>query len=442
MKRCDMASYSCLLRRLWYPRQVLSSALSSDATHRVLTALGSPDAHMRCIQIAGTNGKGSVAHKVAAGIASSIHANANKPLRVGLFTSPHINSFRERIQINGKPITEQDVTEIMPAIWAAAEREFVHLTRFESLTLLALEHFRRQQVEFAVLEAGLGGFKDATNAVSSTMLSVITSVSLDHTHVLGDTLEKIASEKMGIIKSGQVAAILGPSVPPLDTVFRNHAQQVGVPVLIAGKCILPGNLQLNEGDMFSFEEENCQTARTTMEVLMDCGVVTGAGLVAGLAALPACRFEVIETTPRRRATVVLDVAHNPAGLTRLFDMTNRRFPDVPLRVVFGLSSKKEIHACFQVLSRLQADNALHIVTDSSNCKSADAEALMNVARQTGLEPEEILYDGAVEPTLNHALETAGRRGEVVVVCGSFMIMHSARRVLGITNLPEDPVMLR
>jgi len=345
--------------------------------------------------------------------------------------------------VDGQPIEADEVADIMPVIWDAAEKLSEPLTRFDSLTLLALEHFRRREVQYAVLEAGVGGHRDSTNAVSSTMLSVITSVDSDGTHILGQTSEEIVQEKMGIIKSGQVAAILGPNIPPLDRVVRRHAQQKGVPVLVGGQSIASGSKERHavEASFFSFEEDNCQTARTALEVLMDQSIVTPGGLVAGVAALPACRFEVLEATAERRATVVLDVAHNPAALKKLLDMTEQRFPDVPLRLVIGLSSKTEAQSCLEILSQLKVrgDSALHLVTGIDHISLLHDDGLLSVANEVGLQPEAVIEGGSVEPTVRHALEVAGRRGEVVVICGPFLIMHSARKAAGVEILQEDPI---
>jgi len=154
---------------------------------------------------------------------------------VGLFTSPHIHTFRERITVDGEPISENEVTEILERIWAEADALGEPLTRFETLTVLALEHFRRRGVDYAVLETGLGGRNDSTNAVSSSLLAVVTSLALDHTHILGNSLEAIAAEKAGIIRTGQAAAVLGPSIRPLDSIFRARAREQCVPVFIGGQ---------------------------------------------------------------------------------------------------------------------------------------------------------------------------------------------------------------
>jgi len=224
-----------------------------------------------------------------------------------------------------------------------------------------------------------------------------------------------------------------------------------------------GGMSGREGPAFSFEEENCLTSRTALEVLVDQGIATEGGLAAGIAALPDCRFEVHDNVGPSKATAVFDVAHNPAALARLFQTTTRRFPNVPLRVVLGLSSKKDAAKCVAELQKCSL-HSLHLVTDDHNQKAAGVETLEDAARAAGLEVksdgscsvelalasyllsvfqvEELVEGGDVEATVRTAVDIAGRKGEVVVVCGSFMIMHEAKSGMCIPTLERDPIHLR
>ena len=173
--------------------------------------LGSPlenELRRKVVHIAGTNGKGSVAWKVARTLQSA-------GLRTGLFVSPHVSSFRERAQVNGELISEARVAALLAEIFAAMDAgpEPVRATFFEITTALALRHFAESGVDALVLEAGLGGRLDATNIVAAPALSVITSIALEHTRVLGGTVEAIAAEKAGIMKPG-VPVVVGPRAPP------------------------------------------------------------------------------------------------------------------------------------------------------------------------------------------------------------------------------------
>ena len=174
--------------------------------------LGTPTQHFKCIHVAGTNGKGSVVYKIAKSL-------EKEGLRVGLYTSPHISSFRERIQINGQLIDESSVVAGLSRIFEEIDKSKIPATFFEITTALALKYFADQKVDYVVLETGLGGRLDATNIVTP-VLSIITSISLEHTEYLGSTLEAIAKEKGGIIKP-YVPIFIGPRVPqPLRTDSR------------------------------------------------------------------------------------------------------------------------------------------------------------------------------------------------------------------------------
>ncbi len=260
-------------------------------------ALGFPSCGFKSVHVAGTNGKGSVSTKIASAL----------PGKVGLFTSPHLESYRERIQINGEWISEE-----------ASERLLAHIidkvderpTYFEILTLLAFTYFAENHVDVAVIEVGVGGRLDATNIVTP-ILSVITSIDLDHTHYLGETLEEIAREKGGIIKPG-VPAVVGP-----------HARYY------------PNCIEVS-GTFTHYEEENQAIAREALKVL---GVEN-----PDVSAVPPCRFEQI-------GDVIFDVAHNPAGLERTFERISLNYPGRAVRALVAFSSDKDREKCLEVVER-------------------------------------------------------------------------------------------
>ena len=190
---------------------------------RLSQEFGSPETAFPSIHIAGTNGKGSVALKTAAALQYG-------GFRTGLFTSPHIDSFCERIQVNSQCISEEKVVEHASRIFDVIERNQLQVTFFEIVTMLALLEFREQQVDYAVLEAGLGGRLDATNIVPGDRVTctAITSIGRDHEEILGSELSDIAFEKSGIIKSGVGGCVLGPSATPFQ-VFRRAYEEAGGP---------------------------------------------------------------------------------------------------------------------------------------------------------------------------------------------------------------------
>eukprot|EP00658_Telonema_sp_P-2_P072099 TRINITY_DN6128_c0_g1_i12.p1 TRINITY_DN6128_c0_g1~~TRINITY_DN6128_c0_g1_i12.p1 ORF type:complete len:234 (+),score=40.54 TRINITY_DN6128_c0_g1_i12:182-883(+) len=193
------------LRALWTPPQpIMASSLSPCNTAAILSLLGHPERGIGWVQVAGTNGKGSVVHKVAEGLSSSGH-------KVGVFTSPHICTFRERIQVNQELIPVERVTNLYTEIRAVARDCGLTLSRFEMLTLMAIKHFQQSGVEYGVLEAGLGGRIDATSAIEHKLVSIVSSVALDHTHILGHTIPQIAAEKAGVFK-GAECGVVGSSM--------------------------------------------------------------------------------------------------------------------------------------------------------------------------------------------------------------------------------------
>jgi len=200
---------------------------SLSRIHALLKSLGDPHKKSPVIHVAGSKGKGSV----TAMVSSILYSNGYK---VGMFSSPHIHTFRERIRVNGTPITEKEFIDLVDRIWPALQEisrntNLGSVTLFEALTAMAFVHFKDVQTDFQVIEVGLGGKLDSTNVVDPTV-SVITSISFDHMHILGDTLSKIAREKAGIIKVG-VPVIVAPQSPEPMKVIRNMARTKCAPMV-------------------------------------------------------------------------------------------------------------------------------------------------------------------------------------------------------------------
>jgi dihydrofolate synthase/folylpolyglutamate synthase len=259
-------------------------------TMRIIDAwMGHPHCTFPTIHIAGTNGKGSVAIKMAKALESTGR-------RVGLYTSPHLATFRERAQINGEIISEEFVLSFLPRLFSFVEEEGLQPTFFELLTALAFSYFAREKVDIAVIETGLGGRLDATNVIMP-ILSIITSISLEHTEILGATLEEILKEKEGIIKPG-------------------------VPVVRGSKVA------------GFYDLENRATARKALEILQ----VPEEAISLGLLYRPPCRFEIAEPS----SPVILDVAHNPDGLMRFREALEEFYPGQKFHVYLALGKTKDL----------------------------------------------------------------------------------------------------
>lgn len=261
--------------------------------------LGCPHLSFKSIHVAGTNGKGSVATKIAAVL-------QNLGFKVGLYTSPHIFSYRERIQINGEWISDARAEEILSQVFDPS------LSFFDVLTAMAFVHFANEKVDYAVIEVGLGGRLDATNVIHP-ILSVITSIGFDHKAILGDSLEKIAREKGGIVKSG-VPLIVGASAAPFfpDAIF------------------VPKELH--------YELENQAIARRALKEL-------GISAEKGLEVRPPCRFQQV-------GDLIFDGAHNPPAFERLKEALQFHFPDRKFPFYLAFSKDKEWDKCLEIIRPL------------------------------------------------------------------------------------------
>lgn len=391
-------------------QECLKRAFAANATgvkyglanmQAMLDAIGSPERAIPAIHVAGTNGKGTTCTKIA-------RALIKEGYKVGLFTSPHISSYCERITINGVMIEEEAVTRHLNRLFEIADAKGLFITFFEYTTLLAHLYFKEQNVDFVVLETGLGGRLDATN-ICNPVLTVITSISLDHTSILGDSLEKIAYEKAGIMKQS-VPCVVGPSVP--RHIVREVAKTLSCPLYFSAQS----------GD--DFEEENCLVAKMALDVLSSRIAIKTSSIDFGLQQLPPCRFERIYQETLRRfhsgllpKEVILDVAHNPDGIRKLFSRI-----DEPVTVLCGFSKDKDVKGC---LAEITKANALFFVKSESSRALKTSELLRCVPSQ---DIPYFAYDD-IQKGLQAAFAYAGNRGETLVICGTFYIMDDARKFL-------------
>jgi dihydrofolate synthase/folylpolyglutamate synthase len=393
--------------------------------------LGDPQDRYPIIHIAGTKGKGSV----AALCASALQAAGYK---VGLYTSPHLDDYAERIQVDGQNIPHETlvsrVDELKPLIASIPE-----ITTFEITTALAFDHFARQGVDAAVIEVGLGGRLDATNIVTP-LLSVITSISYDHTQVLGDTLAKIAYEKAGIIKPG-VPVVLFPQLAEARQVFEQVTRERGCPLIqvdqeyqvgILRHSIVGQQIQLiphaaaNQGAspveltiplLGSHQAWNAATAYTALRTAAENGLPMGDDAIqAGFSrvAWPG-RFELLQQAP----PVVLDCAHNRDSAAKLRQTLDQYFQDWPVVLLFGASEDKDIAGMFaELLPRVR-----HlIVAKSFHPRAADPGVLQQLAQPYSIPVDTIpeIVDAFAE-----ARRLAGRDA-LILVTGSIFVVAAVR----------------
>jgi dihydrofolate synthase/folylpolyglutamate synthase len=330
----------------------------------LLERLGNPEAGAIALQVAGTKGKGST----AAMIASMLTAAGYKS---GLYTSPHIYDFTERIQVDGVPIAEGEFARLAEVLKPEVEAvnefgAFGQLTTFELLTALAFAYFKEKGVDFQVLETGMGGRLDATNVVKPAV-SVITSISYDHTEVLGDTLAQIAAEKAGVIKPGGVV-VSSPQPPEAMAVIEGVCRERGVRLVRVGSDLtwerrasssegqsfrlkgLRGEYSLSLPLLGEYQLENAATAVATVEVLAERGVVVSAeSIAAGLARVHWLgRLQVL----RRKPWFVVDCAHNVYSAKKLAEALRQYFDFERAVLILGVSWDKDIDGMVAELAPL------------------------------------------------------------------------------------------
>ena len=357
-----------------------------------------PQNSFKTIHIAGTNGKGSVSTKIAAALTKGGY-------RTGLYTSPHISSFRERIQINGQMISKEEIVSLFSDVKKKINDLDLHITFFEITTLLAFLYFRNRGVDVAVIETGLGGRLDATNVISP-LLSVITSIGYDHLDLLGPTLEEISREKAGIIKK-DVPIVIGPNVSysfikkMADVQFSSLYQNT-----IQGK---------------DYDIENQETAPLALKLLQSSFPLSKKSIEEGLKEKPLCRFE----KHVREKVIILDVAHNPQGFERLLERLCDQYPSHHYRFIIGFSKGKDISECAAIIQ--SKASAVHLVTSCHPC----LENTKKIQTAFSSTKTHLYIEESIELGIQHALQASSIIPEVVVVAGSFFIMAEARQAIGI-----------
>lgn len=360
-----------------------------DLMTKLMHAYGNPHENYPIIHVAGTNGKGQVAGKIA-------FALQNAGYTVGLFLSPHIFDYRDRITVNGKKISQELVIEDYENLCNVLSHLQIDPNFFECTTCIAFQHFAREKIDVAVIEVGLGGKCDATNVILPT-LSVITSISLDHTEFLGSSIDEIAAEKAGIIKTG-VPVIVGPRAKFLPVFQRAKEAQASLHLVEKKSCF--------------YDTENQAVAKEALSVLSEEFSIGHESIEAGLRFSLPCRFD-------KRGNVIYDVAHNPDGFARLSSALSHLYPYRTFRFVIGMSRTKDLRACLrEIVGKahhihfVKADHYLSVETQKL------AQALESFCKCPFIEEK------SVEKGMKHA-KSACEKGEIIVVCGSFYIMAPA-----------------
>jgi dihydrofolate synthase/folylpolyglutamate synthase len=393
---------------------------------RLLARLHNPHLYARSVHVAGTKGKGSTSAMVA-----SILKHAG--YKTGLYTSPHLLSYTERIQVNGQPITEEDWARLTELIQPHVEAENAlgdlgQLTTFEIFTAMAFLHFARVKADWQVMEVGLGGRLDATN-VLKPQVCVITSISYDHMDVLGDTLAKIAREKSGIIKPGAVV-VSAPQFPEAMEVIENMCREKNVRLIKVGRDVtwelrnfttegqsfrikgLKAEYDLYIPLLGQHQVENAANAVTVVEVIREKGAkITSKNIAEGLAKVnwPG-RLQIL----RKKPWIIVDGAHNAYSMLRLGEALKVYFNYDMAKLILGFGGDKDIAGMAAEAVKMTDDI---ILVASRHPRAVKAEALVAEFQKQGVTPR---VAATVKDAITLALGEAGP-DDLICAAGSLFV---------------------
>jgi dihydrofolate synthase/folylpolyglutamate synthase len=415
-----------LFTRLPMFSRIGAAAYKADL-HNTITlcaSLGDPQNRFKSIHIAGTNGKGSVSHMLAAVLQTAGY-------KTGLYTSPHLKDFRERIKVNGEMISKNAVVDFTEKIKPLIDE--IEPSFFEITVAMAFDHFVKEEVDIAVIETGLGGRLDSTNIITPE-ISVITNIGWDHMNLLGDSLEKIAIEKAGIIKQG-IPVVIGETLPETKPVFENIARERNATISFAAEkrqainwhydhhllTVEVADPHKTDHELYTLDLPGIYQCKNLVTVLETCLAMTAKGWttdhdtihkalkqVRKLTGLHG-RWETIHMSP----LVILDVAHNPDGIRQLvqqLEITDHH----ELHLVIGMVKDKQVEEVLQLLPK----QAHYYFTKAQIPRALSEQELAKKAGIAGLE-------GHVYPEVNMALKAAMEKAnekDMIIVCGSVFLV--------------------
>ncbi|MCC7430565.1 bifunctional folylpolyglutamate synthase/dihydrofolate synthase [bacterium] len=384
----------------------------------LLKELGNPEKKIKTVHVAGTNGKGSTGAMLQSILRQSGY-------RTAFYTSPHLVDFRERIRIDGKPIPEKTVNDFVKKMKTPIQTS--KATFFEATTALAFDYFAEEKVDVAVIEVGLGGNYDSTNVIFPE-ISVITDIGFDHTEVLGDTLEKIAGEKAGIIK---------PNTPILTSntessvlkVIENKAKEQNAEFIALEKCSKVLNLR-NQNFEFEFKDwkiKNLNVPFLGNHQIKNSKLAIAASLLLSQEKFTSINEETIKnglkltkwhgrfTILEEKPTTILDVAHNADGFRAFFETLNSNFPDKKCFAVVGMSKDKEVKTCLEILEKR---------VEKFVCVTPKVERVLASEEMAKFFPDKSIVCGAVLEGMKLA-KTLAKDEDLICVIGSHYTVGEA-----------------
>lgn len=412
------------------------SVLGLSRIEKLLEFLDNPQKKLKCIHIAGTNGKGSTTAMI-----SEVLIDAG--YKVGMYTSPFIEEFEERIQINKINIPKGKLCNIIEKVKEAAEKvqkeSMEYPTEFEIITCAAFLYFYMEKIDYAVIEVGLGGRFDATNVIEP-ILTVITSISYDHMNILGDTLGKIAYEKAGIIKDG-VPLILYPQIKEAEDIINDVAKNKNAEVINVseGSAMhigneIEGNKYLQHIVIKTLKDEydirlsllgthqllNCAAAVYSVEKLKDIGLkIEKETVINALSNVKwKGRLEILSTNP----LVIIDGAHNIDGITKLNESMHTYFRYNRVILILGILADKQVENMVKVIAK---DAYKVIAVAPNNDRAETAEDLCSIVKKYNINSEwEKEYDKAYDKAVSYY-----EKGDLILVCGSLYMIGDMRKAI-------------
>ena len=398
---------------------------TSTSYHNVM---GSPGETLNVIHVAGTNAKGTVCHKLAKMLELSGY-------KTGLFNSPHLFNYRERVQVNGRLIDRGYCEEFIDTKYADAKQKLgTDISYFDFFTLLGFEYFAHCKVDVAVVEVGLGGRLDSTNILSKSLLSIITSIDLDHTRLLGDTVEKIAgkqiiilAEKCGIIKTG-CPTLIGPHVP--FNVASEISKSKGSKLYVSERG--PNN---------DFSGENKNLMQKAREIISDQYKITDSAFEESIENYHApCRLEFLREDLRSNFPLLqfaaFDVGHNPNAIENTLFRFDKLIKGKKYVIVYGSKVAKDYVTSLRIMSD-HSQKIYLVKPHQTTAKTVSAVQMFESARENRISNVEcVVGEGDIKSTLDHIMKSDVSTGSYdgVLVIGSFTLMRESRSFFGY----EDP----
>lgn len=408
------------------------SNLGLERTIKILELLGDPHKKIKCVHVAGTNGKGSTAAMITRILMEAGY-------RTGMYTSPFLEEFEERIQIDGGNIGKDRLAEVVTAVSGAVEKVidlgYDHPTEFEIITCAMFLYFYEEKVDYAVVEVGLGGRLDSTNVITP-VLSIITSISLDHTNILGETLKEIAGEKAGIIKEG-VPVVSYPQEPEAEEVIALKCESLGSELTevesgsaeflcidgFAQKIRIKtdrNNYEASLSLLGRHQIMNCAVAVTAAEKLMEAGLnISRDNIISALKNIRWIgRLEVMKEDP----LTVIDGAHNISGIKLLCESLKVYFRYNNLILIIGILRDKQVEEMIEVIAPM----AERIITVTPNSyRAEDSHELSSIIKKYNRNTEACeSYAEAYGKALGYY-----QKGDMILACGSLYMIGDMRKII-------------